>query len=172
MLLATLRADLHATRKYTGGVSRALYPSFFSVALYRLAQSLRRRRVTKPLAWLTYYVNLFITGAELPGSAEFGPGLYLVHPNGTILSPGARGGKSVTMFGGVVIGSATNGNGVEARPGDPVIGDDVVILAKATIAGPISVGDGCTVGAHAVVLKDVPARSVVAGIPARVLRTY
>ena len=50
------------------------------------------------------------------------------------------------------------------------IGDDVWIGARATILGNVRIGDGAIVGAGAVVTADVPAASVVAGNPARVVR--
>ena len=50
------------------------------------------------------------------------------------------------------------------------IGDDVWIGARATILGGVRVGAGAIVGAGAVVTTDVPAASVVAGNPARVVR--
>ena len=51
-----------------------------------------------------------------------------------------------------------------------VIGDDVWIAEGATLLGGITLGDGAVVGAHAVVTKSVPARTVVAGNPAKVVK--
>lgn len=53
----------------------------------------------------------------------------------------------------------------------PVIGDNVHINAGAKIIGPVRIGDNVEIGANAVVVKDVPSNCVVAGIPARILRT-
>lgn len=50
------------------------------------------------------------------------------------------------------------------------IGDDVWIGDKATILKGVRIGDGATVAAGSVVTRDVPAKSVVAGVPARVLQ--
>ncbi len=52
-----------------------------------------------------------------------------------------------------------------------VIGDDCWICADAFVGPGVSVGDGAVVGARAVVVKDVPPWSVVAGNPARHIRT-
>jgi acetyltransferase-like isoleucine patch superfamily enzyme len=47
------------------------------------------------------------------------------------------------------------------------IGTDVWVGRGVTILGGVHIGDGATVGANAVVTKDVPARATVAGVPAR-----
>ncbi|WP_430537405.1 acyltransferase [Blastococcus saxobsidens] len=51
------------------------------------------------------------------------------------------------------------------------IGGDCLIGFGATIIGPLTVGSGSIVGAGAVVTKDVPPNSIVAGVPARTLRS-
>lgn len=50
------------------------------------------------------------------------------------------------------------------------IGEDVWLGAGSTILGGVNVGDGCVVGAGAVVTKDIPPYSVVVGVPAKVVR--
>ena len=49
-------------------------------------------------------------------------------------------------------------------------GDNVDVGANAILIGPIHIGDGAVIGAGAVVVKDVPARTIVAGNPAKVIR--
>ena len=51
------------------------------------------------------------------------------------------------------------------------IGKDVWIGANAVILGGVEIGDGCVVGAGAVVTKDLPAYSVAMGVPARIVRS-
>jgi serine O-acetyltransferase len=52
----------------------------------------------------------------------------------------------------------------------PAIGNDVFIGAGATILGPVKIGDGAIIGAHALVLHDVPPHAVAAGNPARIIK--
>ena len=52
----------------------------------------------------------------------------------------------------------------------PVIGDNVYLATGAKILGPIKIGNNVTVGANAVVIKDVPDNCVVAGIPAKIIK--
>ena len=56
------------------------------------------------------------------------------------------------------------------RKGDTVIGNDVWIGMGAVIMPGVTIGDGALVGAHSVVVKDVPAYSIVGGNPAKVLK--
>jgi maltose O-acetyltransferase len=50
------------------------------------------------------------------------------------------------------------------------IGNDVWLGAKVTVCKGVSIGDGCVVGANAVVTRDLPPYSVAVGAPARVVR--
>lgn len=59
---------------------------------------------------------------------------------------------------------------VEAKP--IVIERNVWIAAAATILGGVTVGENSVVGAGAVVTKDVPANSFIAGVPAKVIRSF
>lgn len=55
--------------------------------------------------------------------------------------------------------------------GNCVIGNDVWIGANATILRGVTVGDGAIIGAGSVVTKDVEPYSIVAGVPAKKLRS-
>jgi acetyltransferase-like isoleucine patch superfamily enzyme len=61
--------------------------------------------------------------------------------------------------------------GHPSSKGDIVIGNDVWIGREAVILSGITIGDGAVIGARAVVSKDVPSYSIVAGNPARIIRT-
>ena len=70
-------------------------------------------------------------------------------------------GRNVNIGAGVVIGMKNGGA--------PVIHDGVHISANAVVIGPIDVGENSIIGAGSVVIHDVPANTVVAGNPAKVL---
>ena len=102
------------------------------------------------------------------------------------IGPGAKigrhvvlgyGGLGCVIHGGCIIGDNVHiGSGVTIGGRSkiaevPIIGNNTVIGSGAKILGPIKIGDECAIGANAVVLTDVMARSVVAGVPAVVKKT-
>ena len=60
---------------------------------------------------------------------------------------------------------------IRPAPNPVTIEDDVWIGAKASILSGVHIGRGAVIGTGAVVTKDVPAYTVVEGVPARVVRT-
>ncbi len=91
-----------------------------------------------------------------------GPGLALPHWGSIVISAHARIGRNVRIHSGVNVGGTPNNA--------PVVGDDSYLGPGAKLFGPIKLGDGCIVGANAVVTKSFPAGSVLVGVPARVTR--
>lgn len=57
------------------------------------------------------------------------------------------------------------------RPGRIIVGNNVWIGANVTVLPGVTIGDDAVVAAASVVTKDVPARSIVIGSPAKVVRT-
>lgn len=53
----------------------------------------------------------------------------------------------------------------------PYIGNNVEIKAGAKVIGNVHIGDDVIIGANAVVVKDVPAHSIVVGVPAKIIKT-
>lgn len=104
-----------------------------------------------------------ITGADIPLNCKIGGGLLIPHPNGIVIHPDAEIGINCLIHQQVTIGVSRN-SGAPA-----IIGAHVDIGAGAKIIGNISIENDVLIGANAVVVKDIEAGMVVAGIPAKVI---
>jgi serine O-acetyltransferase len=133
-------------------------PEFRSLTYARLANAGGLWRVLARILAKLYrpQVALFI---DCP---DIGPGLFIEHGFATIVSA-ERIGARCWINQQVTVGRGNHGR-------RPVIEDDVAIRAGAKVIGALTVGAGCHVAAGAVVVRDTPAHSVVAGVPARVVR--
>ena len=134
------------------------------VPLYRLSHLLHTHgapilpRLIQTVIYLVYH-------AVVPCEVEIGPQVEFAHGGlGVILHPRCQIGRHVYIGAHVVVG------GRSRHPGLPRIGNNVYLGAGAKILGDITVGDDVVVGANAVVTRSVPPRTIVAGVPARILR--
>lgn len=93
-------------------------------------------------------------------------GLHFVHPGFRHMNKVARIGKNCTILPMVLIGKKTPNN-----DGIAYIGDNCYISTGVTILAPVNIGNNVTIGAGAVVTKDIPDNTIVAGIPARIINT-
>lgn len=96
-----------------------------------------------------------------------GPGLRIFHTGDFLhVKPNCRIGKNCTLLPGVVIGNKSlddDGSWVH-------IGDNCYMGLGAKIFGQVTIGNNVTIGANAVVVKDIPDNCVVGGIPAKIIR--
>jgi serine O-acetyltransferase len=95
-------------------------------------------------------------------TSKIGGGLQLAHPYSTILNADNIG-SNVYVNHLVTVG--------EKKGLRPSIGNNVQLHAGCIVIGGITLGDNCIVGAGAVVVKDVPAGAVVAGNPAKIIKS-
>ncbi|HYR92470.1 MAG TPA: DapH/DapD/GlmU-related protein [Terriglobia bacterium] len=132
--------------------------------LYRFSRDLHRLRV--PLVpWLIFRFIRIAFGTVLPYTASIGSNTILNWSGlGTVIHDHTVIGENCVIGHDVTIGGRSRGH----RP--PTLGNRVFVGVGAKILGPIKIGDNATIGANAVVMEDVPANAVVAGIPARIIR--
>ncbi|KHK93583.1 serine O-acetyltransferase [Novosphingobium malaysiense] len=104
-------------------------------------------------------------GIAIPEYTEIGPGLFINRFGGIYINGDTVIGTNANLTHGTMLGQANRGS----RAGSPVLGDRVFIGAGAKIIGHIHLGEGCIVGANAVVTKDVPENAVVGGNPAKLI---
>lgn len=140
------------------------YPGLHAIWLHRLGHFFWVRRF-KFLGRLTSHISRFLTGIEIHPGARIGRRFFIDHGMGVVIGETSEIGDDVLLYQGVVLGGTT----LEKRKRHPTVGNYVVIGAGATILGPIKIGDGARIGSGSVVVKPVPPRATVVGVPGRVV---
>jgi serine O-acetyltransferase len=136
----------------------AIYPEFRSLYYFRLRRgNLPGALASLPVKWIYRGQDALFVEAE-----EVGPGLFLQHAFATIVAA-KKIGRDCWINQQVTIGFRDDTHG-------PILGDNVKVKAGAKVIGPIRIGNNVTIGANAVVVKDVPDDCVVVGVPARIVR--
>lgn len=93
-----------------------------------------------------------------------GEGATIMHPGYRKIPKFVEIGKNATILPMVLIGKAHPNSDVKA-----IIGDNCYISTGVTILAPVVIGNNVTIGAGAVVTKDVPDNAIVAGVPAGII---
>jgi serine O-acetyltransferase len=113
--------------------------------------------------WLNHYRFRF--GFDISPGTSIGPGLYIGHFGGVVISPQALLGANINIAQGVTIGATSRG----ARIGAPTLEDRVWVGANAILVGKITIGREALIAPGAYVNFDVPSRAVVMGNPGKVV---
>jgi serine O-acetyltransferase len=173
-LWETLRADAF---RYTGreGI-RPLFGSYLRDPGFRFTYYLRKVAYYAPKRkswgvfayiynrlWLNHY--RFRYGFDLSPQTQIGPGFYIGHFGGIVVSPYAVLGSNVNIAQGVTIGATNRGN----KAGVPVVQDRVWIGAHAILVGKITIGQDALIAPGAYVNFDVPEKAVVLGNPGKIV---
>lgn len=137
---------------------------YHSLQVHRVAHALwSQGRKIMALALQSRISEVF--GIDIHPAAKIGDAILLDHGTGLVIGETAVVGNRVSLMQGVTLG----GTGKEIGNRHPEVGDGALIAASATILGNIKIGEGAMVAAGSLVLKDIPPRSMVAGIPATVI---
>jgi serine O-acetyltransferase len=164
-VLADFRAHLSESERGRNGPARVFLfmrvivrsAGFRLMLLHRAAQAARGRfgPLGRFASALISVVNRTLHGCSIAPTARVAGGLILPHPQGIVIGPGAVVGPRAWIFQNVTIG------GAPGREGLPIIGSDARIYPGAVIAGPVRVGFNVVIGANAVVVRSIAARSLV-----------
>lgn len=106
-------------------------------------------------------------GIELPFTVKLGRRIVIEHQGGIVIHGFCAIGDDSIIRQGVTLGNRYLERPFEA----PKLGKRVNVGAGAKIFGDISIGDGASIGANAVVLCDVPPGATAVGIPAKVINS-
>ncbi|WEX87259.1 serine O-acetyltransferase [Sinorhizobium garamanticum] len=164
-----LRVDIQAVYDRDPACTRFIEPvlyfkGFHAIQTHRLAHWLWKRG-RKDFALYLQSRSSSVYQTDINPAARIGRGIFLDHATGLVVGETATIGDNVSILHGVTLG----GTGKEGSDRHPKIGDGVLIGAGAKILGNIHIGHCSRVAAGSVVLKPVPPKTTVAGVPAKVV---
>ena len=106
------------------------------------------------------------TGIDIHPGATIGERFFIDHGTGVVIGETAIVGSGVRLYQHVTLGARSPLGAARRSPRErfarhPIVGDDVVIYAGATILGRVTIGAGATIGGNVWLLADVPPGGVV-----------
>jgi serine O-acetyltransferase len=104
------------------------------------------------------------TGIDIHPGATIGKSFFIDHGTGTVIGETAIIGNNVRIYQGVTLGAKSFPKGEDERlikglPRHPIVEDDVIIYAGATILGRVTIGKKAVIGGNIWITRDVPAGS-------------
>ena len=106
-------------------------------------------------------------GLKIPCTVKVGSNFQIRHPQGIRIGRTAEVGDNCKVYPYFIAMAALKGDDKRISGHirrHPKIGNDCILGSKASVIGPITIGDDVTIGACAIVTKDVPSHSVVKGL--------
>jgi serine O-acetyltransferase len=141
------------------------YPGVAAIIRHRIAHRLYLLSVPL-LARIVAELAHAETGIDIHPGAEIGGSFFIDHGTGVVIGETARLGHRVRLYQAVTLGAKrfevdARGAIVKGGARHPVLEDDVVIYAGATILGRIIIGAGSSIGGGVWITKNVPPRSTI-----------
>jgi serine O-acetyltransferase len=141
------------------------YPGTLAIIHHRLAHTLYRlglpllARIVAELAHST-------TGIDIHPGAQIGSSFFIDHGTGVVIGETAQIGQRVRLYQAVTLGAKrftldSEGALEKGAPRHPIVEDDVVIYAGATILGRVTIGRGSVIGGNVWLTYSVPPGSIV-----------
>ena len=164
LLVSDLRAAYAGDPAATGHAEILLvYPGMAAIIHYRVAHALHQlgaRFLARQISEIAHSQ----TGIDIHPGAEIGGSFFIDHGTGVVVGETAVIGERVRLYQAVTLGARSfpadeTGALIKGRLRHPVVEDDVVIYAGATILGRITVGRGSTIGGSVWLTHSVPPNS-------------
>ncbi|MDD2601622.1 MAG: serine acetyltransferase [Prevotella sp.] len=135
------------------------YPTIKALTNYRMAHELFLLGVPLIPRFITEMAHSE-TGIDIHPGASIGHHFTIDHGTGIVIGETCIIGNYVKLYQGVTLGAKSfslddKGNPIKGILRHPIIEDNVVIYANATVLGRITIGSGCIVGANTWVLEDM-----------------
>jgi serine O-acetyltransferase len=106
------------------------------------------------------------TGIDIHPGAQIGSGFFIDHGTGVVIGETAIIGERVRIYQAVTLGAKRFNVGEDGvlekgAPRHPILEDDVIVYAGATILGRITIGKGSSIGGNVWLTRSVPPGSVI-----------
>ena len=142
------------------------YPGVLAMIHHRLAHRLYELGLPL-LARIVAEIAHSRTGIDIHPGATIGRGFFIDHGTGVVIGETAVIGERVRLYQNVTLGAkrfpvAEDGKLTKGLPRHPILEDDVVIYAGATVLGRVTIGRGAVIGGNVWVTHYVPAGGSVA----------
>ena len=139
------------------------YPAIKALTNYRLAHELVLENVPLIPRMITEMAHSE-TGIDIHPAATIGTHFTIDHGTGVVIGATCVIGNHVKLYQGVTLGAKSfpldkEGKPIKGIPRHPILKDDVIVYANATILGRITIGKGAVVGANVWVTRDMKPRS-------------
>lgn len=140
------------------------YPGLHALWSHRINHWLWRHRMRTLARWFSQ-ITRFFTGIEIHPGAQIGRRVFIDHGMGVVIGETTIVGDCCTIYQGSTLG----GTSLRKEKRHPTLQDNVVVGAGAKVLGNITIGSNARIGANSVVLHDIPAGTVVVGVPGQVV---
>lgn len=139
------------------------YPAIKALTNYRLAHELVLENVPLIPRMITEMAHSE-TGIDIHPAATIGTHFTIDHGTGVVIGATCVIGNHVKLYQGVTLGAKSfpldkEGKPIKGIPRHPILKDDVIVYANATILGRITIGKGAVIGANVWVTRDMKPRS-------------
>jgi serine O-acetyltransferase len=144
---------------------RFCYPGVTAITYHRLAHELYLLGVPL-LARVIAEIAHSATGIDIHPGAKIGGSFFIDHGTGVVIGETTIVGQRVRLYQAVTLGAKSfpvgeNGGLVKGIPRHPIVEDEVVIYAGATVLGRVTIGRGSIIGGNVWITRDVPPGSSV-----------
>jgi serine O-acetyltransferase len=139
------------------------YPGIHAIIHHRIANQLHKLGL--PLvARIVSEIAHSATGIDIHPGATIAGSFFIDHGTGVVIGETAVIGRHVRLYQAVTLGAKRfptdeQGHLIKGSPRHPILEDDVVIYAGATVLGRITIGQGSVIGGNVWLTHSVPARS-------------
>jgi serine O-acetyltransferase len=147
------------------------YPGVTAIIQHRLAHELHALGVPL-IPRIVSELAHGATGIDIHPAARIGASFFIDHGTGVVIGETCTIGERVRIYQGVTLGARgfpgdDEGNPLKGLPRHPMVEDDVIIYAGATILGRITIGKGAVIGGNVWLTRSVPAGANVTQARAR-----